>query len=76
MAQLILSRRDILDDITAYQARIKDARDRLAVLPVQKYSTRKDKAIVRVLGSEIDHVFRMVGYAKAALARLEKGDST
>ncbi len=65
-----LTHESIQQDIKAYQIRIQAAADRLAALPVGKYETRKDKSARRLLTSEIDHVHRLLVYARDALRDL------
>ena len=70
MGQLTLTRQDIELDIHQYHERIRSCRDRLATMPEAKDQSRRDKATVRVIASEVSHLFRMVEHAKSALHRL------
>ena len=72
-----LTKQSILSDIEGYHQRIEGAKLKLAYLPVDgSYKEkRKAKAATRALTSEVDHVTRMVGYARQALVEVEKGDS-
>ena len=75
MGQITLTKDGIEDDIAVYEQRVLSALNRLKALPAVEYQTRKDRATRRVIGSEVDHVNRMIQFAEQALARVS-GSST
>lgn len=66
-----LTRNEILEDITAFEERIKTAREKLAMLPVGRlrFKDHKKREVSRkVYLDEIRHVERLKSYAVEALA--------
>jgi septal ring factor EnvC (AmiA/AmiB activator) len=78
MAELILTQADIAADIEAYQARIQSARDRLKDMQADMAtaSTYKEqkrlKTQRRTLQYDINHVYRILAYAEAALLECQE----
>lgn len=67
---LILTDEEILKDIAGFEQRIKSASDKLAALPAGQLSYqehRKREAARQVYADEIEHVQRLIGYAREAL---------
>jgi hypothetical protein len=77
MGSLTITRESIEADIADYQQRIADARTKLVTLPIATNwkEHRKVKAVERALASEIKHIYRLIGYAREALAEVQKEGS-
>ena len=69
-----LTKLEIITDIEGFQERIAGARLRLAELPTATNwkERKKVKAAERALTCEIDHVYRILAYAREALSEIEK----
>ena len=74
MGDLLLTEDSILKDIESYNQRIEVAQSKLSALPANVVTwkeRKKIKATRNTLVNEIEHVNRMVGYAREALAEFE-----
>lgn len=70
MATLELTRREIFNDIEVFKKRIRNAQEKLAVLPqlANGYKERKKLRLKRrVLKQEIEHVDGLISIASEAL---------
>jgi hypothetical protein len=70
MSPLILTQKQILDDIGIFQQRIRNAQEKLAALPQKANGYKEQKKLKfkrRVLKQEIKHVKGLISIASQAL---------